>query len=154
MSRWGREDDDRDAKDRSSSARGRSPRDRSLTDDELLAAARHYREQDRFEGYLVKERGIERDSKPFKEAVDRWKVERARTLEEHRVRRRGTVDPDAQRQAREKALELILAARRSETREDFEKFLAERYGVTGDSPDYETFVTAWATYKREREGGI
>jgi len=152
MSRWGREHDERVGKNRSArrASSGQSP----VTDDELLAAAREYREQDRFEGYLVKERGIDRDSTTFKNALDRWKVERARTQEEHRVHRRGAVDPDAQRVAREKALELIQAARRSETREDFEKFLKEKYGVTRDSPDYETFMTAWATYKREREGGI
>jgi hypothetical protein len=152
MSRWGRENDERDSKDHS--ARRGSSREPSLTDDELLAAAREYREQDRFEGYLVKERGIQRDSPAFKNALHRWQVERARTQDEQRVHRRGAIDPEAQRVAREKALELLQAARRSETREDFEKFLAEKYGVTRDSPDYETFVTAWATYKREREGGI
>jgi len=147
MSRWGRENDER-------AARRGSSRESSLTDDELLAAAREYRDQDRFEEYLVKGRGIERDSPVFKNALHRWQVERARTQEEYRVHRRGAVDPEAQRVAREKALELLQAARRSETREQFEQFLADKYGVTRDSPDYETFMTAWATYKREREAGI
>lgn len=57
MSRWGRGEDDRDAKDRSST-RSRSSRGRSLTDNELLTAARDYRDQDRFVGYVVKDRGV------------------------------------------------------------------------------------------------
>ena len=51
--------------------------------------------------------GSQRHSPPFKEALDRSKVERARIWGEHHVRRRGAVDPEDQREAREKALELI-----------------------------------------------
>lgn len=54
---------------------------------------------------------------------------------EHRVRRRGAIDPEARRVHARRLSSSSQAARRSEMREDFETFLAWSHGVARESPD-------------------
>lgn len=149
MSRWGR-DDDRDPKGaRDASPDGDNPSRNPERD--YLAAAKQFRYREQYEEFLVKEWGLERDSKEWEKAQRDWEL-KEHLQDQERQPKRGVEDPDArEREARERR-DALKAMREANTREDFAKYLAKTLKLSTDEPRYEELMLAWAVYKRQKEG--
>lgn len=119
---------------------------------DYLAAAKQFRYREQYEQFLVKEWGVERDSKEWEKAQKDWEL-KEHLQDQQTHPQRGSRSPDDRELDIEAKREVLKAAFEANTREDFDAVIREKFPeVEPGSEKYEEYMTAWAVFKREKEG--